>query len=86
MPRNLQFVGFFDIGRIEPDGMPHDIHHRLDEAAALIPRTILVLRKLARIREAGTRPASSLRRTKVGRNDLCPCGSAKKYKHCCARA
>jgi uncharacterized protein len=80
------FVGFFDIGRIEPDGMPHDIHHRLDEAAALIPRTILVLRKLARIREAGTRPASSLRRTKVGRNDLCPCGSAKKYKHCCARA
>lgn len=21
--------------------------------------------------------------TKVGRNDLCPCGSGKKYKHCC---
>ena len=21
---------------------------------------------------------------KVGRNDLCPCGSGKKYKHCCA--
>jgi len=20
---------------------------------------------------------------KVGRNDLCPCGSGKKYKHCC---
>jgi hypothetical protein len=24
--------------------------------------------------------------TKVGRNDLCPCGSAKKFKHCCGRA
>jgi len=23
---------------------------------------------------------------KVGRNELCPCGSGKKYKHCCARA
>lgn len=21
---------------------------------------------------------------KVGRNDRCPCGSGKKYKHCCA--
>lgn len=21
--------------------------------------------------------------TKVGRNDLCPCGSGKKYKNCC---
>jgi hypothetical protein len=23
--------------------------------------------------------------TKIGRNQLCPCGSAKKYKHCCGR-
>ena len=23
---------------------------------------------------------------KVGRNDLCPCGSGKKYKHCCGRS
>jgi SEC-C motif-containing protein len=23
---------------------------------------------------------------KVGRNDPCPCGSGKKYKHCCLRA
>ena len=24
-------------------------------------------------------------RTKVGRNDPCPCGSGKKYKKCCGR-
>ena len=24
--------------------------------------------------------------TKVGRIDLCPCGSGKKFKHCCGRA
>ncbi|MBO8463764.1 MAG: preprotein translocase subunit SecA [Firmicutes bacterium] len=23
---------------------------------------------------------------KIGRNDLCPCGSGKKYKHCCGRS
>lgn len=29
--------------------------------------------------------AAPIRRSspKVGRNDLCPCGSGKKYKHCC---
>ena len=28
------------------------------------------------------RPAA---KKKVGRNDPCPCGSGKKYKHCCGR-
>jgi hypothetical protein len=32
----------------------------------------------------GTEPVTPVRRpTKVGRNDPCPCGSGKKYKHCC---
>jgi preprotein translocase subunit SecA len=22
---------------------------------------------------------------KIGRNDTCPCGSGKKYKHCCGQ-
>ncbi|HHZ11742.1 MAG TPA: preprotein translocase subunit SecA, partial [Acholeplasmataceae bacterium] len=26
-----------------------------------------------------------VRKDKVGRNDPCPCGSGKKYKHCCGR-
>ena len=25
------------------------------------------------------------KREKVGRNDPCPCGSGKKYKHCCGK-
>jgi uncharacterized protein len=80
------FVGFFDIGKIEPHEIPDDIDDRLDEDAALIPRMILVLRKLARIREAAGRPAPLPRRSKVGRNDPSPCGSGKKYKRCCGRA
>ena len=27
--------------------------------------------------------ATKLNKTKIGRNDLCPCGSHKKYKNCC---
>jgi len=24
-----------------------------------------------------------VRRFKIGRNEICPCGSGKKFKHCC---
>jgi uncharacterized protein len=80
------FVGFFDLGTLERDEIPDDIDDRLDADAALIPRMILVLRKLARIRENASRTTPFSRRSKLGRNDPCPCGSGKKYKRCCARA
>jgi uncharacterized protein len=80
------FVGFLDIGQIKPHELADDIDQRLDDAAALIPRMILILHKLARIRETTSRSASLARRSKVGRNDPCPCGSNQKYKRCCGRA
>jgi uncharacterized protein len=80
------FAGFLDLDDLEPLKIPPDIDDRLDEDAALIPRMILVLRKLARIREAATSPEPLHRRSKIGRNDPCPCGSDKKYKRCCSRA
>ena len=55
--------------------------------AAAIPRMILLLRKLARLRSAKQfSPAPASRRSgKLGRNDPCPCGSGHKYKRCCGR-
>jgi uncharacterized protein YecA (UPF0149 family) len=73
-------------GGLDSNEVPDDIDNLLDAEAALIPRMILVLRKLARIREAAGRPAPLPRRVKIGRDDPCPCGSGKKYKRCCARA
>jgi preprotein translocase subunit SecA len=35
--------------------------------------------------EVLSRPAPVRSGPKVGRNDPCPCGSGKKYKHCCGR-
>ena len=35
--------------------------------------------------DADERPKPARRSVKVGRNDPCPCGSGKKYKHCCGR-
>jgi curved DNA-binding protein CbpA len=38
--------------------------------------------------EQESEPSGTVRRSqpKVGRNDPCPCGSGKKYKHCCGAA
>jgi uncharacterized protein len=81
------FIGFFDLDAPHADERPSDLDGLLDAEAALVPRMILILRKLARIREAaGRRPAPILPREKVGRNDPCPCRSGKKYKRCCAGA
>ena len=79
------FVGFFNLDGREPDDIPANIDDLLDEDAASIPRMILVLRKLAQIRQEKSDPAQRPRQKKIGRNDACPCGSGKKFKHCCGR-
>ncbi|HET89419.1 MAG TPA: zinc chelation protein SecC [Chloroflexi bacterium] len=40
---------------------------------------------LADLERALNPPAPAGRANVVGRNDACPCGSGKKYKHCCMR-
>ncbi|KJS72629.1 MAG: hypothetical protein JL56_12770 [Desulfotomaculum sp. BICA1-6] len=35
--------------------------------------------------ETGAKVIDIRTRTKVGRNDPCPCGSGKKYKKCCGK-
>jgi uncharacterized protein len=57
---------------------------KVDELAAaapqVIPTCVQALNDWRLARDRITRPAA---RSKVGRNDPCPCGSGKKYKKCC---
>lgn len=79
------FVGFFAPEIQGAFERPDDIDDLLDGNAALIPRAITVLRKLAVMRQQERPPTAPQRRTKIGRNDPCPCGSGQKYKRCCGR-
>ena len=72
------FVGFMEVGG-EAIELAEDIEQRLADAAEAIPRSILLLSKIAEIRASRQQPV----RHKVGRNDLCPCGSGQKFKRCC---
>jgi uncharacterized protein len=82
----MPFVGFIDSGTDETFEAADDIEDRLDDAAAQIPQAILLLRKIAQLRASRTSPVAQTRRSKLGRNDPCPCGSGKKYKRCCGQA
>ena len=48
-----------------------------------IPRSVRALHKYWLDRRALKSAPIRARLTHVGRNDPCPCGSGKKYKHCC---
>lgn len=75
-------VGFIDLD--DPEFEPAaDIDERLDDAAADLPRSILLFRKIAELRASRAPVARQTRRGKIGRNDPCSCRSGKKYKRCC---
>jgi uncharacterized protein len=78
----VPFVGFIDVGKDVDFEPAADIDNRLDIAAADIPQAILLLRKLAQLRDRRVNPVHQTPRTKIGRNDFCPCGSGKKLRYC----
>lgn len=66
------------------DLQPLDIDEDLEELAPdLIPDAIGTLHRARIARQAGTATATTRKQPKIGRNDPCPCGSGKKFKHCC---
>jgi uncharacterized protein len=75
------FVCFIDIDADIDE--PDDAQNIRDEHAALIPRSLIGLRKLALLREGDATALRSMQANKVGRNQPCPCGSGKKFKRCC---
>ena len=70
------------------EGMIDDI--KIDAARLIfIARVNIQREKVAK--ETGTsgdgtvQQRTVVKKNKVGRNDPCPCGSGKKYKHCCGK-
>ena len=79
-----------NIYETEPGQPPQTAEEMEDELYDLLPLSVeaiqkygeqLQMKKIAeiRIQQSGKISGSG----KVGRNDLCPCGSGKKYKKCC---
>ncbi|MCC6575026.1 MAG: SEC-C domain-containing protein [Planctomycetes bacterium] len=73
-------IGHMQVGGEKLNPVPHEsieqVHQRLYSTAIPLPEGMVVGESVA-----GEVPKP---RSRVGRNDLCPCGSGKKYKKCCA--
>ncbi len=54
-----------------------------DERVEALDRTLLKFADFSVYNEDDEPPIQLKKREKIGRNDPCPCGSGKKYKHCC---
>ncbi|MCX6013917.1 MAG: SEC-C metal-binding domain-containing protein, partial [Chloroflexi bacterium] len=62
-----------------------DITHLIMNVNIVKQQASTPQRKLSTNKEDGHKePAKSA--LKIGRNDLCPCGSGKKYKYCCGKS
>jgi preprotein translocase subunit SecA len=69
------------------DTIRHDVAHTIYHAGIAKQETPQpVTSVMAKVTDGGTddskQPRQKVVGRKVGRNDLCPCGSGKKYKHC----
>ena len=61
----------------------HDVVHTIYHVS--IARRGVPRRAPVAVGAGGGRPQPKVAGKKVGRNDPCPCGSGKKYKHCCGK-
>ena len=65
--------------------MPDDEYQKLEqESADILPNAVVSIYNFW----LSKRKSTPIKRdtSKVGRNDLCPCGSGKKFKQCCGNA
>ena len=83
--KNLR--NFFDLGHQRIKGMLRGNYLGVyGEPEAEITRMLTYKPEEESNSQSGrTLPPITRDRPKVGRNDPCPCGSGKKYKHCCGR-
>ncbi|MFH1003204.1 MAG: preprotein translocase subunit SecA [Chloroflexota bacterium] len=67
-------------------GIRHDVVHTIYHVGLVKPESNLPAPVAAPV-AAGSRrpPKAKVSGKKVGRNAPCPCGSGKKYKHCCGK-
>ncbi len=75
---------FDDLKKYIQQDVAHAIFHvRIEQREAKQPESPMA--RVADGAQSSVKKKAAVAGKKVGRNDPCPCGSGKKYKHCCGR-
>lgn len=89
---SIAVLGFFSSPGFAEDCLaeserPVTVEEMAPEMLEALPEAMRDLAELGRaLEEAARERRTPARSTKVGRNTPCPCGSGRKYKHCCGAA
>ena len=86
-------LALYNIAEGKSDLPKKSINELTHQAPNLIPNMVIALNlwtkscnlqsDLPPYVQAANKPTTPFSGKKVGRNALCPCGSGRKYKHCC---
>ena len=78
---------FFDVQTENPEELGSNLSIELDRETGdfKLIATKEVVKKVLTNDSDNSVKRSPKKVTKVGRNDMCPCGSGKKYKQCCGK-
>ena len=91
LKKSNDFENFDENSQVEVEIEPEKLFYNMLAADAEylygLPQweTILGEEKMAQIAKEYKRSKTIVKGKKIGRNEPCPCGSGKKYKHCCGK-
>ena len=91
LKKSQDFQSFDENSRVEIEIEPETLFYNMLAAGADylygLPQweDILGLDKMKEIAKKYKQSKTVVKEKKIGRNEPCPCGSGKKYKHCCGR-
>ena len=91
LKKSNDFENFDENSQVEVEIEPEKLFYNMLAADAEylygLPQweTILGEEKMTQIAKEYKRSKTIVKGKKIGRNEPCPCGSGKKYKHCCGR-
>ena len=85
------FESFYEDSKVELEIVPETLFYNMLAAGAdylfSLPQweSILGEDKMKEIAKEYKKSKTVVKGKKIGRNEPCPCGSGKKYKHCCGK-
>ena len=91
LKKSQDFQSFDENSKVEIEIEPETLFYNMLAAGADylygLPQweDILGLDKMKEIAKKYKQSKTVVKEKKIGRNEPCPCGSGKKYKHCCGR-
>lgn len=91
LKKSNDFENFDENSQVEVEIEPEKLFYNMLAADAEylygLPQweTILGEEKMTQIAKEYKRSKTIVKGKKIGRNEPCPCGSGKKYKHCCGK-